>query len=245
MIKKHKFVLILFIIFLFSLSLFIFLNKGSFDFNKYNIQTKNEAYSGFSEITNETLEKLHAQTESLSKEEKEAFLVWIDEKFYMNINMYLRDVVFIKSTKLKKTIGYMESALKKSSLPQDIILYRIVRSDFIETSFSNREISRLMMDYPKKNKRNLEKVRKALINKTFVEKGFMATSYDKNKLYKSPIILKVNAKKGIRALAIDNISSEDEAEILIDKGYKWVISDVNYDKDKWGKTIWLITVNMF
>ena len=195
----------------------------------------------FDSITKDALNESYKQADNLSFYEKESILKYIDDKNYRRINGYLRKETLNIDYDLKNDIKNIECALNKAFLPDDTLLYRSVKEDFIEKVFFDKKIANLMKRYPSRNYKNLKKVNSFLTGKAFVEFGFMSTSYNAYLTYASPIKLKVNAPKGTKALALDSISTSEEEEILINRCSIWKITDVDYAK-MGNKTIWEVTL---
>ena len=198
----------------------------------------------YNDITENALKESIMQAENLSPKEKESILHYVDDNYYAKINGYLRGEFQDIPQFLKNDIEIIDYAFKKAYLPENMLLYRSVKDDFIEKVFKDKEIAEMMKKNPSYNAKNLKKVREFLINKTFIEYGYMSTSYNKYNIYRAPIMLKINAPKGIKALALEDITKGNEQEILMNRGYKWKITEVLYSKNKVNKRVWEITLEL-
>ena len=240
--KNYKNIIIIFII-LALCAIGFFVSKKITENNK-EIEKIVSTQSYYNDITEKALKESIKQEDLLNDKEKESILNYIDDNYYPKINGYLRGEIEDISQSLKNDIKNIDNSLKKTSLPEDMLLYRGVKSDFIEKVFKDKEISKIMKKYPSYNAKKLKIVREFLINKTFVEYGFMSTSYNSNNIFKTPILLKINAPKGLHALALEDIAKGSEQEILINKGYKWKITEVLYSISMSGKRVWDITLEL-
>ena len=214
-------------------------------FNSYKLRKINQEITNsevlFNDITIDALNKSRKQADSLSSGEKESILKYINDEYYLKINGYLRKEIPLISDELKNDIKNIENALNKAYLPEDTLLYRSVKGDFIENVFFDKKIADLMKKHPSNSYKNLERVNSFLTGKIFVERGFMSTSYNINETYVAPIRLKINAPKGSRALALDGISTSEEEEVLINRCTIWKIKSVNYG-NMGKKRIWDIVL---
>ena len=67
----------------------------------------------------------------------------------------------------------------------------------------------------------------------------MSTSFDKTKAYDDKeIMLTIKAPTGLKALNVSTLSMHDEAEMLINKGYSFKVTDVGIFKTSFGTSIW-------
>ena len=211
--------------------------------NKQEIEKIPILNNYYNEISEISLNKSIEQSRALSYEEKASILNYIDD-YFIQINGYLRGELPDIPQNLKKDIENINNALKGSFLPEDTLLYRGVYTDFIEKVFKNKDISKIINGYPSYDAEKLKKARAYLINKTFIEQGFMSTTYNENKLFIRPVILKINAPKGLNALVLDDISGGNEEEILINKGYRWKVTDVFYANNMRNKRTWNIVLEL-
>ena len=199
------------------------------------------------ESQNDVLNLSKQYVESLTKPQKEALTIYTDDERYTKINAYLRGERGNIDTKTDKTIKELDKAFKNAELSSDITVYRGVRADFIEkaledTKFKDR-FEQTFFKTPKEFE--LDNIKNHFVGKEFAEKGFMSSSYDKNKAFQNvEIMLTVNLKKGAKALNVSSLSAHDEAEILINRGYNFRISDVQIDKNPYGKARWNFMLDM-
>lgn len=228
---------------LFLLTIIASLFYVNYLINKQEIERIPISNNYYNEITGISLNESIEQSKTLSYEEKVSILNYIDD-YFLQINGYLRGELPDISRSLKNDIENIHNALDKSFLPEDTLLYRGVNADFIENVFKDKDISMIIKGYPTYSAKNLKKARAFLIGKTFVEKGFMSTTYSENRLFVRPIILKINAPKGLNALVLDDISGGDEKEILIKNDYQWKITDVFYANIMGKKMTWNIVIEL-
>ena len=216
-------------------------------------QTKKEAAKDFveekqkdnksesKEDSKNVLEQSTNYVKSLPKKQQDAIISYTDDDRYTKINAYLRDERGNIDTKTEQTLKALDKAFEKAELTSDLTVYRGVRADFIEralkdTTFKDR-FEQTFFKTPKDFE--LENIKNHFIGQEFTENGFMSTSYDKSKAFQdTEIMLTVNLKKGIKAMNISSLSVHDEAEILVNHGYKFIIRDVQIDKNPYGKARW-------
>ena len=202
-------------------------------------------------MSDKDIEESRKQTKSFSSKERESIKTYTDDLAFRTINKYLRNEIEENEIKPehKQTIENIDRALKKCSLPNDAMLYRGVRSDFIEKVFGNQEIADIIGDVfdeePKEE--DVLKVQDALLGKPFKDTGFTSTSYARDKAFDhQPLMLEINAPKGINAAAVDKLSKsrDKEGEILINKDYNYVIKKISLKKNKDGRTHWNFIVDL-
>ena len=199
----------------------------------------------------EDIEESRKQVNNLERREKESIKIYTDDLAFSPINKYLRNEIGEKDIKPehKQAIGYIDKALKKCSLPNDTILYRGVRSDFIEKVFGEKEIAELIGDVfdEEPTKEDILKVQAALLKRPFQDTGFTSTSYAREKAFDhQPLMLEINVPKNTNAAAVDKLSKlrEKEGEILINKDYNYVIKKIGLKKNKDSKIQWNFIVDL-
>ena len=148
---------------------------------------------------------------------------------YKDINNYLRGLGKNVGTYEKEQIKFCESALKKASLPEETIVRRGASYNMLEE---------LGIDYSKENKQKV-------IGGIVQDKGFFSTSPDPNGGFDSSIEYIVKIPKGSQAMYIDKISKhEGEKELLVNKGGKFIIEDVEYSSRGKVKKIYMTLKNL-
>jgi len=197
-------------------------------------------------LSKDNSQQSRQQAIDITNSEEKAIKEYTDTMDYININAYLRGNISEISKSKAKTIRKITDALNKSSLPQNTMLYRGVKSDFIEKVFNNSDLADLIGDVYDNipTEKDIERVKDALLGKTYIDKGFVSTSRYRFKAFdNSPIMLEINAPKGIHALAVDKISGKKESEVLINKGYKYQIRNINLKENKDKKLQWNFIVD--
>lgn len=134
---------------------------------------------------------------------------------YVNMNEYLRGQS--SSTSYAKEIEQATAALKKASLPEEVIVRR--GSDY-------NMLRELGVDISEANKDKL-------IGAIVTDKGFMSTSPASGGGFSGDIEYVVKVPKGSQAMYVDTISRHrGEEELLINRGGKYIIEDVEFDGDE-------------
>ena len=88
--------------------------------------------------------------------------------------------------------------------------------------------------------------RAILVTEYAADKGFITAYYDKNHAPKSVFRLQINAPKKLQAVLMDEISGQNNKEILINQGYRWEVTNVQKDYDKKNKQYYYkICVKMY
>jgi SPP1 gp7 family putative phage head morphogenesis protein len=192
------------------------------------------------------IEKMHKQTESLAEDEISALKKYTkgDQGQYYAINGTLRGDLSIyeemagskispeMQEKVNKWIKNIDAAMDKSSIPENIQLYRGGLDEALGTIFKDKKLQEFIVNNAV-NEENLKTVINSMKNKTFTEKGFMSTSYSKNASYSGKVRLRINAPKGAKGLMLDTneIGITSEQEVLLKQGYNWQVKDVFIEKD--------------
>ena len=147
----------------------------------------------------------------ISPEERDSIEVYTGSA-YEDMNQYLRGQR--SSTYYADEIKQATAALKKASLPEEVIVRR--GSDY-------NMLTELGIDISEANK---DKVIGALVT----DKGFMSTSPDPDGGFGGHIEYVIKVPKGSQAMYIDTISvNRGEEELLINRGGKYIIEDVEFD----------------
>lgn len=131
---------------------------------------------------------------------------------YSDMNSYLRG--FSKSTYYKDEIKNCTNALKKASLPEETIVrrgsgYNMLKELGINISESNKD---------------------KMVGAIVTEKGFLSTSPDPNGGFSNSIEYVIKVPKGSQAMYVAPISEyRSEKELLINRGGKFMVEDVEFD----------------
>ena len=146
---------------------------------------------------------------------------------YINMNEYLRGQR--SSTRYADEIKQATAALKKASLPEEVIVRR--GSDY-------NMFRELGVDISEANKDKL-------IGAIVTDKGFMSTSPASGGGFSGDIEYVVKVPKGSQAMYVDTISRHrGEEELLINRGGKYIIEDVEFDSYGDVKKIYMTLKNL-
>ena len=130
---------------------------------------------------------------------------------YTNMNEYLRGQA--ATTRYAKEIKQATAALKKASLPEEVIVRR--GSDY-------NMLRELGVDISEANKDKL-------VGAIVTDKGFMSTSPAFGGGFSGDIEYVVKIPKGSQAMYVDTISKHrGEQELLVNRGGKYIIEDVEF-----------------
>lgn len=130
---------------------------------------------------------------------------------YTDMNKYLRGQR--SSTKYSDEIKQATAALKKASLPEEVIVRR--GSDY-------NMLEELGIDISEANKDKL-------VGAIVTDKGFVSTSPAPDGGFSGDIEYVIKVPKGSQAMYVDTISRHrGEEELLINRGGKYVIEDVEF-----------------
>ena len=131
---------------------------------------------------------------------------------YTDMNKYLRGQR--SSTSYAKEIKQATAALKKASLPEEVIVRR--GSDY-------NMLKELGVDISEANKDKL-------VGAIVTDKGFVSTSPASGGGFSGDIEYVIKVPKGSQAMYVDTISRHrGEEELLINRGGKYFIEDVEFD----------------
>lgn len=146
---------------------------------------------------------------------------------YIDMNKYLRGQR--TTTKYADEIKQATAALKKASLPEEVIVRR--GSDY-------NMLRELGVDISEANK---DKFVGAIVT----DKGFMSTSPASDGGFDGDIEYVVKVPKGSQAMYVDTISRHrGEEELLINRGGKYIIEDVEFDNYGDVKKIYMTLKNL-
>lgn len=220
--------------------------------SKENKKTKENTNNiEYKDISNNThlIEQIHKQTEKLNEKQKNILKTYVygNRGEYLAINGTLRNDLSAYKENLKKWgtqkisnldetvkewIKNIDEAMDKSSIPDDIQLYRGGLDDSIGKIFKDEklqeDLQKILSANKYINKNSLQKVKDIIKGRVFTDNGYMSTSYDKNASFKGKIKFKLNVPKGSKGIALDipNVGSDKEKEILLNRGYKWKVKDI-------------------
>ncbi len=146
---------------------------------------------------------------------------------YIDMNKYLRGQR--STTSYAEEIKQATAALKKASLPEEVIVRR--GSDY-------NMLRELGVDISEANKDKL-------IGAIVTDKGFMSTSPASGGGFSGDIEYVVKVPKGSQAMYVDTISRHHgEEELLINRGGKYIIEDVEFDSYDDVKKIYMTLKNL-
>ena len=185
-----------------------------------------------------SINKLKKQTNNLTEKDNNILLKYIygavkGEDTFLLINGYLRnnlslyiskkDITKPLNMRLKLYSEQLNEVISKGRLPQNTILYYGVDNKTFTTYFNDKSLKGIINQNI--TEENAKKLKNILTGKSFTEKGFMITSYDKNFTKNTNILLCIKAPKNLQALWIDNDNAQNQKQVIIKKGYTWKITD--------------------
>lgn len=184
----------------------------------------------YDKLNNNDLRKMEkwcdGWTDLITSEERYAVEVYTGSA-YKNMNAYLRGQ--ISSTSYADEIKQATAALKKARLPEEVIVRR--GSDY-------NMLRELGIDISEANK---DKMVGALVT----DKGFMSTSPAFDGGFSGDIEYVIKVPKGSQAMYVDTISqNRGEEELLINRGGKYIIEDVEFDSYGGVKKIYMTLKNL-
>ena len=146
---------------------------------------------------------------------------------YIDMNKYLRGQR--SSTSYAEEIKQATAALKKASLPEEVIVrrgsdYNMLRELGIDISEANKD---------------------KLVGAIVTDKGFLSTSPASGGGFSGDIEYVVKVSKGSQAMYVDTISRHrGEEELLINRGGKYIVEDVEFDSYGDIKKIYMTLKNL-
>lgn len=168
---------------------------------------------------------------------------------YKSINKHLRgfelnDADTLDSTGVELYARDISQILSENKLKQDIIVKR-----FLDANALRRLFNFSKEDYKALKDGNFDLIK----GKSFVEKGFMSTTtlpQAPSFLNEMDLQMEIFVPKGTRAMyvSIDDLTANNESEVLIDKGYEYRITDFeiigknNFGENKYKAKIELIHI---
>lgn len=204
--------------------------------------------------------KMKRAAKNLSDDDKNIIIKYVygavkGENTYLLMNGYLRGDLhlYIKAqdiTKpLKSRMQYyadsLSSSISKTKLPKNMLLYRGIDEKGMSSIFADKNIKDILTKPVSYENTNYIKTK--INGCTFTEKGFMSTSYDINYAKKTKFIFYVKAPKNLQAVFVDGVRTSNESqtkEIIINKGYKWKVTDVDFVLRKDGSKYYKITLKL-
>lgn len=169
---------------------------------------------------------------NLSSDELEVIGEYTDTSFKrMNINLRYNRYNPKSEDLINKKITTLSNALNKSIVGKNIKVWRGCESEFIDTL-----LGKVVSDTPKDKINELlsKTVAKGIV---FEEKGFMSTSISPDGAH-GKVMIEINVPKNSKGLYVDSISKKEisswehrEDELLLQKGYKLKIKNVEYNKN--------------
>lgn len=146
---------------------------------------------------------------------------------YKEMNMFLRGQM--PYTSYAEDINQATEALKKASIPEEVIVRR--GSDY-------NMLKELGIDISEENKDKL-------VGTVVTDKGFLSTSPDIYGGFSEDIEYIIKVPKGSQAMYVDTISKhEGEKELLINRGGKFFVEDVEFDSQSNVKKIYMTLKNL-
>jgi NAD+--asparagine ADP-ribosyltransferase len=145
---------------------------------------------------------------NLSVSEREAVTEYTGTN-YKNINAVLRGKETAYTGQNAEFAENISSALKKANVPEDVVVYR---------GASKSALGELK-DLSKED----------MVGKVIEDKGFMSTSMLENSSFNGDVKMKINVPKETNGAYVGEISYYPEAEMLLDKGQKMIITEAAED----------------
>lgn len=151
---------------------------------------------------------------------------------YQSMNVYLRGVKTAEDVgkRIVKYVDWCTSALEKASTPRDMIVRRGDNYNMLKD---------LGIDFSKANLENIK-------GSPLTAKAFFSASPDPHGGFDKSIEYIVKVPKGSQAMYVDSISiNEGEKELLINRGGRYILEDVEYyDDNKTPKKIYMTLINL-
>lgn len=170
-------------------------------------------------------------TKKITSEEQRAVRVYTSYRYKL-MNAYLRDqkTAYDVGERIINSIDMCASALEKASTTRDMIVRRGDNYNMLEE---------LGVDFSKANLENIK-------GSPLTAKAFFSASPDPHGGFDKSIEYIVKVPKGSQAMYIDSISvNEGEKELLINRGGRYILEDVEYyDDNKTPKKIYMTLINL-
>ena len=177
------------------------------------------------------------------------------ENTYLLMNCYLRGNLhlYIKpkdiTKPLKSRMQYyadsMAVSVAKVKLPKNMLLYRGIDEKGMGSIFAEKNIAECLSKQV--SYENTVYLKSKINGYTFTEKGFMSASYDINCAKQNKFIFVIKAPKNLQAVLVDGILQSNQSptkEVVINKGYKWKVTDVDFALRNNGNKYYKITLKL-
>lgn len=170
-------------------------------------------------------------TKKITIEEQRGVRIYTGDS-YKKMNAYLRGQKTADEVgeRIINSIDMCASALEKASTTRDMIVRRGDDYNMLEE---------LGVDFSKANLENIK-------GSPLTAKAFFSASPDPHGGFDKPIEYIVKVPKGSQAMYVDSISiNEGEKELLINRGGRYILEDVEYyDDNKTPKKIYMTLINL-
>lgn len=170
-------------------------------------------------------------TKKITEEEERAVRVYTGDSYKL-MNAYLRGQKTADEVgeRIINSIDMCASALEKASTTRDMIVRRGDDYNMLEE---------LGVDFSKANLENIK-------GSPLTAKAFFSASPDPHGGFDKSIEYIVKVPKGSQAMYVDSISTyEGEKELLINRGGRYILEDVEYyDDNKTPKKIYMTLINL-
>lgn len=170
-------------------------------------------------------------TKKITSEEQRGVRIYTGDSYKL-MNAYLRGQKTADEVgeRIINSIDMCVSALEKASTTRDMIVRRGDDYNMLEE---------LGVDFSKANLENIK-------GSPLTAKAFFSASPDPHGGFDKSIEYIVKVPKGSQAMYVDSISlNEGEKELLINRGGRYILEDVEYyDDDKTPKKIYMTLINL-
>jgi hypothetical protein len=182
----------------------------------------------------EETEPVRKQTETVTQAEWDVLEDYVSGEG-MDINNFLRQrngmSVSDMTESERKRLSLIDSAMGKSELPKDQVLYRSVDASAVFDKDALKKIR-----WGEYSDEDLQ----GFVGKTITDKGFMSTTTDKEIAFgwgdftgsESPIVLQLDTPSGTHGIDLRkfDIEGEEQKEILLDRGLSYEITSIGTEK---------------
>ncbi|MFJ2029437.1 phage minor capsid protein [Streptosporangium sp. NPDC087985] len=174
----------------------------------------------------------HPPPDNLTEAEQDALRAYTGSDYEM-VNKGLRGNLPTTPGDLanyERIVKGCDTAFAKSKLPEDVILHRGVGENFAKFLGASARRPDSMH---------------ALVGKDFPEDGYMSTSAGRNAAFQGEIYLMIKAPRGTQALNLMRLSQygEEEREILLDRGMRYVVHAAYHKDDRWFMELEIVPQN--
>lgn len=170
-------------------------------------------------------------TKKITSEEQRGVAIYTGDSYKL-MNAYLRGQKTANEVgeRIINNIDMCASALEKASTPRDMIVRRGDDYNMLEE---------LGVDFSKANLENIK-------GSPLTAKAFLSANPDPHGGFDKSIEYIVKVPKGSQAMYVDSISiNEGEKELLINRGGRYILEDVEYyDDNKTPKKIYMTLINL-